>query len=76
VLVALALRWFYFADTTARVFVVLFLMVGCIGALWVGAYRWLDLKENTYAYVVFARRLTENKQGSLAAGFGPNKAAS
>jgi hypothetical protein len=63
VLVALALHWFYYADTTARVFVLLFVMIGCIGALWVGAYRWLDLKENTYAYVVLPEDLLKISKG-------------
>ena len=38
-------------------------MIGCIGASWVGAYRWLDLKENTYAYVVLPEDLLKISKG-------------
>jgi hypothetical protein len=50
--IGLTLWWFYQTTLTPAVGVMVFFTVGCVGLTWMGGLKWLDLKENIYAYVV------------------------
>lgn len=52
--IGLTMWWFYQADFTAMIALMVFFTVGSIGATWWGGQKWLDLKENTYCYFLVA----------------------
>jgi hypothetical protein len=51
VTIGLTLWWFYQADFTRAVALMLFFSVGSIGVAWWAGMKWLDLKEHVFCYI-------------------------